>query len=306
MDDYLSSTKTVEEATALIQDVIFINKHANFIMHSWASNDDRVLISIENIIDKKQNEKNSLCDRGVERVLGLFWNNRPDFLSFNVGLSRIPQQLLTGAINPTKCEFLKIIMSNFDPLGLLGPFTLQSKILMQEIWYSGVGWDEPIRDQKQIGWLQWATNFRNISSCSVPRCHTPKSDFTNVQLHVFCDASLKSHTAVAYLRFAVTDDSFHVSLVMAKIRVASLKPMNVPRLELQATLLGARLLNTVIKEVEIKIDQRFFMDGFYDCFSMDSDRITYTSNLRRASSRRNKRAHCKLSEALGDDKTKSG
>ena len=45
---------------------------------------------------------------------------------------------------------------------------------------------------------------------------------------------------------------------MAKTRVAPLKPMNVPRLELQAALLGARLLNTVAKELDLKIDKRFF------------------------------------------------
>ena len=55
MDDYLSSTKTVKEAAALIQGVIYINKHANFTIHSWASNDDQFLIKIKNTIYQKHN-----------------------------------------------------------------------------------------------------------------------------------------------------------------------------------------------------------------------------------------------------------
>ena len=254
MDDFLSSCKTATEAFEIIRDVIDINKEANFEMHAWACNNVNVIKQLKNTANNTDVTK--LCDRGGERILGLYWNTQKDLLSFNVGIERIPVDILSGARKPTKREFLRIIMSVYDPLGLLGPFTLQSRIIMQEIWQSGVGWDEKIRDEEQVGWVKWLRNLQKIKSLSIPRCLTPiYKKYTSVQLHMFCDASLKAYTAVVYLRFVVPNEKAHVSLVMAKTRVAPLKPMNVPRLELQAALLGARLVRTVRSEMEIKINK---------------------------------------------------
>ena len=256
MDDYLASCQTASEASALIHDVISINRMANFEMHAWASNDMRVLKAVKNTVGMTNDT--SLCDRGRERILGLYWDTKRDHLSFNVGIDRVPVEILSGKRKPTKREFLRIIMSVYDPLGLLGPFTLQSKILMQEIWRSGVGWDDAIRDEEQVGWLKWTQNLRNMKSCSIPRCLTPKNQqFSEAQLHMFCDASLKAYTAVTYVRFIGLSNQAHVAIVMAKTRVAPLKPLNVPRLELQAALLGARLVKTVLAEIDLKINKLF-------------------------------------------------
>ena len=48
--------------------------------------------------------------------------------------------------NYTKRIFLKKISTLFDPLGLLAPFTIRSKILMQETWNAGIDWDEKVPD----------------------------------------------------------------------------------------------------------------------------------------------------------------
>lgn len=53
----------------------------------------------------------------------------------------------------------------------------------------------------------------------------------NVELHVFCDSSQKAFSSVAYLR-VVTAKEVDVPLVLAKARVASTKPISIPRLEL--------------------------------------------------------------------------
>ena len=80
-----------------------------------------------------------ICDRGGEHMLGLIWDTHSDTLSFNVGLEKIFTDLISGLEKLTKREFSRIIMSVFDALGLICPFTLKSKIVMQEIWRSGVG-----------------------------------------------------------------------------------------------------------------------------------------------------------------------
>lgn len=52
---------------------------------------------------------------------------------------KIPENILKNEKNPTKREFLRIVMSVYDPLGYLAPFTLKAEMLMQNIWRSGIG-----------------------------------------------------------------------------------------------------------------------------------------------------------------------
>ena len=97
--------------------------------------------------------------------MGLSWDVRNDTLGFNTGLSKISKDVVSGAKKPTKQEFLAVIMSVFDPLGLIAPFTFNSKLLMQDIWRSEVGWDDQIRDEEHAGWVTWIKNLNGVSSC---------------------------------------------------------------------------------------------------------------------------------------------
>lgn len=44
----------------------------------------------------------------------------------------------------TKRTFLKKIASLFDPVAFLAPFVIQAKLLMQQLWISGLGRDEQL------------------------------------------------------------------------------------------------------------------------------------------------------------------
>lgn len=80
-------------------------------------------------------------------VLGIVWDTENDTLGFNLGMNRVPKNLID-----TKREFLKVIMSVYDAFGLISLFILKSEILMQENWRSGVGRDEPMSDEEFVGW----------------------------------------------------------------------------------------------------------------------------------------------------------
>lgn len=131
---------------------------------------------------------------------------------------------------------------------------------MQEIWISGVKWDEQIRDEEFNVWKAWLQNLTKITECKVPRFYSYNYLFENeISLQVFCDASKKAYSAVAYWRFSTPDESsIHVSFIAAKSRVSPVKPMSIPCLELQAAVLACRLAKSIEQEHEFKITRRVF------------------------------------------------
>lgn len=258
MDDYLASGSNVEKMRQMVNDAILINGEANFEFHGWGSNDDTVIADVQESNKLCDKQKANLCN-AEERVLGLYWDRKADTLRFNIGLNKIKSDIATEKTRPTKREVLSVAMSVYDPLGILCPFTLNAKLIIQDIWISGVGWDSKIQDDEFATWKNWLKNLQKMTECTILRSFIPKgADYASAQLHVFCDASKVAFAAVAYLRIIARDGSTHLALVMAKARVASVKPTTTPRMELQAAVLGTRLAATIGKELDIKIDERIF------------------------------------------------
>ena len=67
----------------------------------------------------------------------------------------------------------------------------------------------------------------------------------STELHKFCDDSEAAYSGVIYLRAVDTKGDVHVSLVIAKTKVAPLKRLSIPRLELCSTGLLFKLLSHV-------------------------------------------------------------
>ena len=73
-------------------------------------------------------------------------------------------------------------------------------------------------------WLNYSTNQEN-----------------NHQLHVFVDASTVALAAVAYIRTQNPDENFQTSFLLGKCKVEPIKQFSLPKLELEAAVLGTRL-----------------------------------------------------------------
>lgn len=254
MDDFLDSCESRLEALDRVCQVSEINKHANWKMHSWSSND----LSIFYGKDKNNSFIRSLNSIEVneEKILGLQWDNHFDKLGFNTNFKKINNELITGNKIPTKTEFLAIIMSIFDPLGFLAPYTIHSRILMQEVWKSEFAWEKEIKEKKFLKWKEWIKDLELVKSCKIDRCYQLREfQLREAELHVFCDASSKAYAAVAYWRFFLSNDKFHTSFIAAKSRVTPTKGSTIPRLELQAALLATRLASMIIKEHNFKVNK---------------------------------------------------
>ncbi|XP_043069703.1 uncharacterized protein [Drosophila bipectinata] len=67
----------------------------------------------------------------------------------------------------------------------------------------------------------------------------------------FVDASQSAFAAVVYWRITYEDGDVQVRFVCAKTKCAPMRTMTIPRLELQAAVLGTRLMDTVRQSVPI-------------------------------------------------------
>lgn len=154
--------------------------------------------------------------------------------------------------NPcTRCGVLSIV---YDPLGFLAPFTFTAKFLLQELCRTRCGWDDPLPSNLQSQWSLWLEELGRIADFKVDRCLNPTGldQLTNIQLHHFADASTLGYGTVTYLRMETNKD-VHVSFLLSKSRVAPLKHVTIPRLELTAALLAARVDKMLRAEIQFPL-----------------------------------------------------
>lgn len=255
VDDWLDSFGTVEEAIRISDDVKRIHNAGGFSIHNWVSNSTDVLTHMQ---DAGTIQKSlTRFDSSVERVLGMHWKTVTDSFVFIINRKRLDPEIIEGQRTPTKREVLSTVMSTFDPLGLIASFVVFAKVLLQDIWRSGVEWDEKILDEQDQKWKFWTEQFQYIENLSIPRCYMEEwSNDLTYELHVFVDASEVAYATTAYI-CSLNNNIRQCTLIASKTRVAPTKPTSIPRLELLGAVLGARLLKTIEKSHTIQFKQRF-------------------------------------------------
>ena len=121
------------------------------------------------------------------------------------------------------------------------------------MWERGISWDEDLPIDLAQTWKQWYSEIPSLKRITITRRYDDdndietKCDETNVnttvkrEIHVFTDASEKAYCAAAYLRCVKRNGECTTRLIASKTKVAPLKKMTLPRLELMGALIGARL-----------------------------------------------------------------
>ncbi|XP_053667342.1 uncharacterized protein LOC128716760 [Anopheles marshallii] len=257
VDDLLASVETVDEAVALAENVRFVHSKGGFEIRNWLSN-------AKEVVDKlRWGANNNICidmssNQDTEKVLGMWWNTADDTFTFRIN-PRIDEKLLAGSRLPSRREVLSTLMMIYDPLGLIGHFLMFLKVLLQDLCRSGIHWDKIIEGEAARKWLRWVGLLPELEKLTIGRCYRTltSANKSNVQLHVFTDASQSGMAAVAYLRFE-ENGVVECALIGSKTRVAPLKLLSIPRLELQAAVIGARFADHITKTHRLKIDRRMF------------------------------------------------
>ena len=123
---------------------------------------------------------------------------------------------------------------------------IKAKIFMQELWLRKIEWDSPLSGELEARWTEYSHSLSDLKEISIPRWTNQSSADLGIEMHGFADASTRAYAAVVYIRVIHSLDSFGVTLVACKSKVAPVKTVSVPRLELCAATLLTRFINYVI------------------------------------------------------------
>ena len=194
------------------------------------------------------------------KVLGVPWDSEVDMLEIDIG-----KTVSTLAAVVTKRGILSTLATLFDPLGLVSPIGVMAKVLFQELCSEGLGWDDKLPESKLIRWQMWLDDLKKTDKIAIPRCMLAKveGEIIKVSLHGFGDASRYAYCAMIFLVCVTTQGTYSRPLC-SKTRVAPLKALSIPRLELMSARILVNLMDTVKNALhsQINIDcVRFWLDS---------------------------------------------
>ena len=281
VDDLVSGSDSIEDAFKLYKQAKSRMLEGGFRLRKWKTNSIELANAIKECESETESEKPNLKPMVLQdestytketlgqgnvmgkacKVLGMKWDSEIDTWEFDLG--RLKQS--ANVERPTKRGILSTLATLFDPLGVVSPILVTAKVLLQELCLQKIGWDDPIPQDKIGEWISWLDDLKRVQSITLPRCLYDKSEeeIFNCQLHGFGDASSKAYCAVVYLVYQ-TDKGVEARLLCAKTRVAPLKELTIPRLELLSARILAVLMDTVYKALQQQIEiecMKYWLDS---------------------------------------------
>ncbi|XP_051166502.1 uncharacterized protein LOC127284849 [Leptopilina boulardi] len=238
VDDVMTGADTETEINTITEEVTTILQGAGFELQKIHTNKIKHDDDVEGL------------DITEIKTLGLRWQPGMDVLRYQSSY-----ELEKGVL--TKRVILSAIAQVFDPLGLIGPFVMRSKLLLQHLWKLKIGWDAPVPLDVSKKWIEHCDQLRSIGCIKIPR-HALAAAPEKVQIHGFCDASQVAYGACIYLRSSNADGSVLVRLLTARSRVSPIKTVSLPRLELCGALLLANLYAKIKDCLTIKVEAAVF------------------------------------------------
>lgn len=157
--------------------------------------------------------------------------------------AKIPETL-------TKRQILSQVSGVYDPMGLVSPFTVRTKIMLRKHWgqENKLDWDDSIPEHLKREWVTHFEELLELDKVSIPRCIKPTMSVREPELVLFSDASKEAYGAAAYVRWLLSNGTFAARLIASKNRIAPIKTVDIVRLELAGVVLSKRLRTFIQKE----------------------------------------------------------
>ncbi len=245
IDDYVGGQGSREKAVKLVNEMIKIVSSAGMEIRKWCSNDQAVLEHIP--VELREEEASFEIDDGEHgsiKALGIRWHSKSDTFGFKVNVNLRDET--------TKRSMLSEIAKTFDPLGWLSPVTIRAKLLLQQVWLEGLQWDDMISEELQLKWNMYQAELPQVEKVQVPRC-VIHHEIISAELHGFCDSSELAYASAIYLKCIYVDGTVSVNLLTSKTKVAPLKAVSLPKLELCGADTLSETMEAVQKAINIPI-----------------------------------------------------
>lgn len=248
VDDLLTGADSLDELSCIQRETADILKKGGFELRKWSSNSPEFLNAIKS--DNKADGHFIIGMAEECKTLGLLWDPTADNLLFTVNFN-------IKGVTITKRQILSCIAQIFDPLGLLAPVTVIVKIMLQKLWQLKLAWDESIPLDLRTRWVSLRDSLSAINNIKIPR-HVLSVNPINVQLHAFCDASEAAYGACIYIRSTDAYSNCTIRLLTSKSRVAPLKRLSIPRLELCGALILSELVVKSRESLKMSFHESYF------------------------------------------------
>ena len=152
-----------------------------------------------------------------------------------------------------------LVSKVFDPSGLVAPFTVGVQLLLKDFWsVSGQHWYSELQIET-VERFDWSVKITKLAEITIPRRYF-SGNIEQLELHMLSDSSQDVFSAVVILRAQVNTSirpKTDFAIVLGKARVAPMKVMTVPKLELQAALQAARLKRDICRALTVHVDKVF-------------------------------------------------
>ncbi|UYV72990.1 hypothetical protein LAZ67_10001409, partial [Cordylochernes scorpioides] len=225
VDNCILSLSSTHDVKIFIKESSDIMMQAKFELRDWMWNEP------------------GITEQDPESILGMKWYLQTDTIAINVqSLKNIDEEK-----SITKRSILSACHRIFDPIQFTCPATIKIKKMVQDAWKENKSWDEPLNEDRRVEFIKWRKQALELDQIKIPRWILPIKGRTT--LHVFCDASAIAYAKVIFMRIE-NASVIVVRFVEARNRLATIKRITIPRLELLACLIGARLLVHVLENLE--------------------------------------------------------
>ncbi|GFS76860.1 integrase catalytic domain-containing protein, partial [Nephila pilipes] len=189
VDDVLGGQSTVASAYTTSVECVQVFSEANMPLHKWATNSAELRELWEKNGFSMETSSNSIGQNMINyKVLGISWDTDRDIFYFDI------ENLLSfkSKGTDTKRFLLQVAGRIFDPLGLIAPYVIRLKVLIQNVWEMGLLWDQEMPQIVKKPFKEWC--HEDLHLVSIPRFYDfTDSNVVDVQLHSFSDSSKKAY-----------------------------------------------------------------------------------------------------------------